>query len=67
MSWGSCMILGHIHENTNAQYWPLLQNNSNILNAGVDINCFTPVPFEAMLENNIEHEMKERHNDIDKS
>jgi len=67
MSRGSYMIHGHIHENTNAQYWPLLQNNPNILNAGVDINCFTPVPFEEMLENNIEHKIKERHSGIDKA
>jgi len=60
MSRGSYMIHGHIHENTNAQYWPLLQNNPDILNAGVDINYFTPVPFEEMLENNATHKNRNR-------
>jgi len=49
---------GHILENTNAQYWPLLQNNPNIFNVGVDIHCFAPVPFEEMLENNAAHKYK---------
>ena len=63
MSWngmgrGSFMIHGHVHESTRAQYWPILQNNPNILNAGVDINHFSPVSFEEMLENNKEHKKK---------
>lgn len=60
MSWngmarGSCMIHGHIHANTHADYWPLLKNNPNILNAGVDINGFSPVPFDELMENNAMH------------
>ena len=58
MSRGSFMIHGHIHESTRAQYWPLLQNNPRILNAGVDINSFGPVTFEEMLENNMRHKEK---------
>lgn len=63
MSWsdmnrGSFMVHGHVHESTKAQYWPLLQNNPHILNAGVDINSFAPVTFEEMLENNKEHKKK---------
>jgi len=58
MSRGSFMIHGHIHESTRAQYWPLLQNNPRILNAGGDINSFDPVTFEEMLKNNNEHKEK---------
>ena len=33
-------------------FWPLLQKRDNVLNAGVDINHFTPVIFDELLENN---------------
>jgi calcineurin-like phosphoesterase family protein len=48
----SYMIHGHIHGSTNADFWPLLRLRDNVLNAGVDVNGFHPVPFEELLENN---------------
>ena len=47
-----CMIHGHIHNNRNGDYWPLLQKQDNALNAGVDVNAFRPVTFEELVENN---------------
>ena len=60
MSWpfsnhGGWMIYGHIHENTNMDYWPLIARNDHMLNAGVDVNGFAPVTFEEMQQNNLEH------------
>ena len=49
------MIYGHIHENTNMDYWSLIATNDHMLNAGVDINGFAPVTFEEMKRNNLEH------------
>lgn len=46
------MIHGHIHNNTNSPYWPVIQNNPRLLNAGADINGFEPVSFDEMLANN---------------
>ena len=40
------MVFGHIHGNTDADYWPLIQANERMLNAGVDVNRFEPVTFE---------------------
>ena len=51
----SYMIHGHIHENTNMDYWPLIARSRHMLNAGVDINGFAPVTFEEMQQNNLEH------------
>ena len=34
----SYMIHGHIHENTDMDYWPLLAARERVLNAGCDIN-----------------------------
>lgn len=48
----SYMIHGHIHNNRNADFWPLLAARDRVLNAGVDINGFQPVTFEELLENN---------------
>lgn len=48
----SYMIHGHIHNNTSADYWPLLASRSNVLNAGVDINGYMPVTFDELMENN---------------
>lgn len=63
MSWphmntNGYMIFGHIHNNTNAEYWSLIQKSDLMLNAGVDINGFKPITFEEMLENNINHKAK---------
>ena len=49
------MVYGHIHENTNMDYWPLIARSRHMLNAGVDINGFAPVTFEEMQQNNLEH------------
>lgn len=60
MSWpfscrGGWMVYGHIHENTNMEYWPLIARNEFMLNAGVDINGYAPVTFEQMQQNNLAH------------
>lgn len=49
---GTYMIHAHIHNNTNADYFPLLQKMHNILNAGVEINDYQPVTFDELVENN---------------
>ena len=46
------MIHGHIHNDTDLDYWPVLCKRERILNAGVDINDFRPVSFEELVENN---------------
>ena len=46
------MIFGHIHNNTNAAYWPLIRASPQMLNAGVDVNDFQPVTLEELMENN---------------
>ena len=48
----SYMIHGHIHNNTDIDFWPLMVRRGNILNAGVDMNGFKPVPFDELVENN---------------
>lgn len=48
----SYMIHGHIHNDTRADFWPLIAARERILNAGVDINGFMPVTFEELVENN---------------
>lgn len=48
----SYMIHGHIHNDTRADFWPLIVARDNVLNAGVDINGYMPVTFDEMLENN---------------
>ena len=49
---GSYMIHGHIHNNTDADYFALIRNMPNILNAGVEVNNFRPVSFNELLKNN---------------
>ena len=46
------MIHGHIHGNTNADYWPYLQSHERILNASVEVNNYEPVTFDELVENN---------------
>ena len=53
------MIHGHIHGNTNADYWPLLWRRENVLNASVEVNDYYPVTFEELVENN--RKWKEAH------
>lgn len=59
MSWphvARCyMVFGHIHNNTDADYWPLIRENPLMLNAGVDVNGFMPVTFDEMVRNNEDH------------
>ncbi len=52
MSKGAYMIYGHIHNNTDADCWPLIASRDRMLNAGVDINGFAPVTLEEMIVNN---------------
>ena len=56
MSWKhqmrSYMIYGHIHANTDMDFWPCIKARDNVLNAGVDLNGFQPVTFDELLENN---------------
>lgn len=57
MAWNKCnrgsfLIHGHIHNNRNDTYWPLLRNMPNALNAGVDINNYEPVTFAELVQNN---------------
>jgi calcineurin-like phosphoesterase family protein len=56
---GSFHIHGHIHNSTNADFWPLLRDNPHILNAGVEINNYAPVTFDELVKNNAE--FKESH------
>lgn len=58
MSTSGYMVFGHIHGNTNADYWPLIEKNPYMLNAGMDINGFVPVTFDEMVANNNSHKMK---------
>lgn len=48
------LIHGHIHAKAEKlDYWSFLKNADNVLNAGVDINGYSPVLFEQLFENNI--------------
>ena len=63
MSWphrstNGYMIFGHIHHNTDAVYWPIIEQSELMLNAGVDINGFKPVTFDELVENNVNHKIK---------
>jgi len=51
---GSYLVYGHIHNNTDAEYFRLLRSMPNALNAGVDINHFRPVTFYEMIKHNKE-------------
>ena len=66
MSWPhmmrTYMVFGHIHSNTDAEYWPLISQSERMLNAGVDINNFKPVTFAEMVENNILHKQRSLEN-----
>lgn len=53
ISKGGYMVYGHIHNNTNADFWPLIRANDLMLNAGVDINGFAPVTLDEMIVNNV--------------
>ena len=55
----SFMIHGHIHANTDMDFWPCIKARDNLLNADVDLNGFMPVTFDELLENN--RRFKEAH------
>ncbi len=46
------MVYGHIHNDTELDFWPLICSRDHMLNAGVDVNGYRPVTFEEMVENN---------------
>lgn len=48
----SYMVYGHIHNSTAAGFWPLIRDNTHMLNAGVDVNGFFPVTLDEMILNN---------------
>ncbi len=48
----SYMIYGHIHNNTEEDYWPLIRARDHMLNAGVEINSYMPVTFDELVSNN---------------
>lgn len=55
----SFMVFGHIHNDTSQYFWPYIKENERLLNAGADINHYTPVMLEQLIENN--KEFKEKH------
>ncbi|MCD7981875.1 MAG: metallophosphoesterase [Clostridiales bacterium] len=46
------MVYGHMHNDTEADFFPLLAEREKALNAGCDINHFVPVTFGEMVSNN---------------
>ena len=46
------MVYGHIHNNTDAAYWPLIRASPQMLNAGVDVNDYQPVTLEELKQSN---------------
>ena len=48
----SYLIHSHLHNDTSEDFFPLLCKHERVLNAGVDINGFTPVSLEELIENN---------------
>jgi calcineurin-like phosphoesterase family protein len=52
MNEGVYQVYGHIHNNTNDTYWPLLREMPRSFNAGVEINYYTPSTIEEMIDNN---------------
>ena len=49
------MVHGHIHGNTDADYFPYLATHERILNASVEVNNYEPVTFDELVENNRRH------------
>ncbi len=48
----SYMIYGHIHDNTNMDFWPLIAKRELMLNAGVEVNQYMPVTLDELIANN---------------
>lgn len=59
-------IHGHIHNRVSDEYRPLYRQ-FNALNAGMDVNGFTPVTFEELLENNMAFKLACLTNDGDRA
>ena len=50
---GSYMVYGHIHNHTfELPFWPLIHDNDKMLNAGVDVNFFSPVTIIELIAHN---------------
>jgi len=49
---GAFLIFGHIHNNKNDTYWPLLRGMTNAFNASVEINQYAPSTLEELIVNN---------------
>lgn len=50
---GAYMVFGHIHNHTSdLPFWSFIANNDHLLNAGADINNFTPVTLNELIKNN---------------
>ena len=60
----SFMIHGHIHNNTDMDFWPLIASRENVLNAGVDINGFRPVTFNELIANNAEFKQRNASSEV---
>jgi len=56
----SFMIHGHLHANTDHDFFPLIAARERLLNAGADINGFRPVTFEELVANNEAHKTRWR-------
>ena len=53
MHQGGYCIFGHIHNNNREESaWPFIRENPFLLNAGVDVNWYSPVLFSELQENN---------------
>ncbi len=48
-------VAGHIHGNTDADYFHYLATHERILNASVEVNNYEPVTFDELVENNRRH------------
>lgn len=49
---GSLHLFGHIHNNREGDAFRYYRRNPRMLNAGVEINGYTPVRLERLIENN---------------
>lgn len=45
-------VYGHIHNNTDMPYWPLLATYDNALNACVEVNGYQPVTLDELIASN---------------
>ena len=53
------MVFGHIHNNTDGGFWPLIACSTLMLNACVEVNDYRPVTFEQLKKNNVSHKAQE--------